>query len=200
MVYTKQYLYVNGLWYEKYVQKKGNKYSFTKIKSNIKKIEKKLNLEISKKQNFIEISFEEQRIIKKLKKIILKQGGCMLFIDYAYIGDKIFDTLQAVKKHKKISPLKEVGNSDISHLINIPFLKKIVSKHNLELSYSTQRNFLLNLGILHRAEILAKNKSFLDKANIYYRINRLIDKKQMGELFKVIYIHKKNNRFKLGFK
>ena len=80
------------------------------------------------------------------------------------------------------------------------FLKKIVSKHNLELSYSTQRNFLLNLGILHRAEILAKNKSFLDKANIYYRINRLIDKKQMGELFKVIYIHKKNNRFKLGFK
>ena len=196
----KQYLYVNGLWYEKYVQKKGNKYSFTKIKSNIKKIEKKLNLEISKKQNFIEISFEEQRIIKKLKKIILKQGGCMLFIDYAYIGDKIFDTLQAVKKHKKISPLKEVGNSDISHLINIPFLKKIVSKHNLELSYSTQRNFLLNLGILHRAEILAKNKSFLDKANIYYRINRLIDKKQMGELFKVIYIHKKNNRFKLGFK
>ena len=124
----------------------------------------------------------------------------MLFIDYAYIGDKIFDTLQEVKKHKKISPLKEVGNSDISHLINIPFLKKIVSKHNLELSYSTQRNFLLNLGILHRAEILAKNKSFLDKANIYYRINRLIDKKQMGELFKVIYIHKKNNRFKLGFK
>ena len=49
-------------------------------------------------------------------------------------------------------------------------------------------------------KILAKNKNFLDKANIYYRINRLIDKKQMGELFKVIYIYKKNNRFNLGFK
>jgi len=196
----KQYLYTNGLWHERYVQKRGNEYSFTKLKLNIKKIEKKLNLNISKKQNFLEISFEEQRVIKKLTKIITKQGGCMLFIDYAYTGHKIFDTLQAVNKHKKISPLKKVGNSDISHLINIPFLKKIVSRFNLELNYNTQRNFLLELGILQRAEILAKNKNFLDKANIYYRINRLIDKKQMGELFKVIYIYKKNNRFNLGFK
>ena len=59
----------------------------------------------------------------------------MLFIDYAYLNNKIFDTLQAVKKHKKINPLKEVGNSDITHLINIPFLKKIVKKLNLKLNY-----------------------------------------------------------------
>ena len=71
---------------------------------------------------------------------------------------------------------------------------------NLELVYNTQRNFLINLGILKRAEILAANKSFLEKANIYYRINRLIDRKQMGELFKVICLYKKSSKFKLGFK
>ena len=110
------------------------------------------------------------------------------------------DTLQAVKKHKKVNPLKDVGNIDISHVINISFLKKIAKKIDLELDFNTQRDFLLKLGILQRAEILATNKNFLEKANIFYRINRLIDKKQMGELFKVIYLYKKNKKFKLGFK
>ena len=36
----------------------------------------------------------------------------------------MIDTLQAVKKHKKVNLLKDVGNADISHVINIPFLKK----------------------------------------------------------------------------
>ena len=67
------------------------------------------------------------------------------------------------------------------------------------MDFNTQRDFLIKLGILQRAEILAANKNFLEKANIFYRINRLIDKKQMGELFKVIHFHKKNKKFKLGF-
>ena len=70
----------------------------------------------------------------------------MLFIDYAYSNNEIFKTLQAVKKHRKVDVLKEVGNSDITHLINIPFLKKILKKFNLKLNYNTQRDFLLKLG------------------------------------------------------
>ena len=127
---------------------------------NIKKLEKKLNLKILKNQKFLEISFEEYNIIKKLNKIVEKNGGCMLFIDYAYLKDKMEDTLQAVKKHKKVNIFNEVGNSDLSHLINIPYLKKMTKQLNLELVYNTQRNFLINLGILKRAEILAANKSF----------------------------------------
>ena len=111
----------------------------------------------------------------------------------------MYDTLQAVKKHKKVDVLNNVGSSDISHLINIPLLKKVAKKLNLELDFINQRDFLLNLGILQRAEILAKNKNFLEKANIYYRINRLIDRKQMGELFKVNLFYKNNNKFNLVF-
>ncbi len=196
----KQFINNNNIWYEKYVQKKAENYNFTKIRFNIKKIEKKLNLKILKKQNFLEISFEEFKIIQKLNDVITKKGGCILLIDYAYTGKKMFDTLQAVNKHKKSDVLKEVGNSDISHMINIDFLKKHAKKLNLEISYNTQRKFLLNLGIMERAEILATKKSFLEKANIFYRINRLIDKKQMGEIFKVMYLYKKNQRFNLGFK
>ena len=196
----KQYIKINKKWYERYVQKKSGKYNFTNIKVDIKKIEKWLDLKITKNQSFLEISFEELNIIKKLNSVITKKGGCILLIDYAYLKNKMVDTLQAIKNHNKVNIFNEVGNSDISHLINIPFLKKIARKLNLEIDYSSQRDFLLNLGIMERAEALATNKKFLEKANIYYRINRLIDKNQMGELFKVIYLYKKKNKFKLGFK
>ncbi len=197
---VKQFFYADSNWFERYIQKKGGAYSFTKVKCNISNIEKKINLNVSDKQNFLEISFEEIKMLKKLNSFISKKGGCLLFIDYAYLDHKMYDTLQAVKNHKKINIFKKVGHADISHLVNIPFLKKIAEQLNLELDYNTQRNFLLNLGILNRAEILAERKSFLEKANIFYRVNRLIDKKQMGELFKVIHLHKKKYKFELGFK
>ncbi len=196
----KQFINYDNIWYERCIEKKGGVYNFTKIRCDIKKIEKKINLKISKKQKFLEISFEEFKIIQKLNNIITKKGGCILLIDYAYTNKKMFDTLQAVKNHRKVNVLEEVGSSDISHMININFLKKYSNKINLKVDHNTQREFLLNLGIMNRAEILAAKTSFLEKANIFYRVNRLIDKKQMGELFKVMYFYKKNQKFKLGFK
>ncbi len=195
----KQFVKYNNTWFERYVKKNGDTYNFTEKKCNISKLEKKLNFKISNKHKFLEISFDSINILKKLNYFITKNGGCLFFIDYAYLNDKMSDTLQAVKDHKKVDPLQNVGSSDISHVINIPFLKKILKKIQLELDYNTQREFLLNLGILKRAEIVSEKKSFLEKANIFYRIKRLIDKKQMGELFKVIYLYKKKNKFKLGF-
>ena len=44
-----------------------------------------------------------------------------------------------------------------------------------------------------------KNIPFSKKADIFYRIKRLIDKDQMGDLFKVFFITKKENKFTLGF-
>ena len=40
---------------------------------------------------------------------------------------------------------------------------------------------------------------FSKKADIYYRIKRLIDSKFMGELFKVMFFTKKKNKFNAGF-
>ena len=46
---------------------------------------------------------------------------------------------------------------------------------------------------------MSKNHGFIKKADIYYRLKRLIDKKQMGDLFKVMMVKDKKNKFKLGF-
>ena len=69
----------------------------------------------------------------------------------------------------------------------------------LENNLTTQKSFLIKMGIKQRAEIISRNKSFLEKTEIFYRLKRLIDKKQMGNLFKVMLIKKKGNKFNLGF-
>ena len=55
------------------------------------------------------------------------------------------------------------------------------------------------MGILQRAVIVSKNMVFSKKTDLFYRIKRLIDKKQMGELFKVMLIKNKKNIFNTGF-
>ena len=64
---------------------------------------------------------------------------------------------------------------------------------------TTQKKFLTSLGLLKRAEILSRNMPFSKKADMYFRIRRLIDEKQMGNLFKVTFVTNKKNKFRLGF-
>ena len=79
-------------------------------------------------------------------------------------------------------------------------LWKIIENINLKVAGITnQGNFLKNLGILKRAEIISKNLSFSKKASLYLRVKRLNDKNLMGDLFKVMVVTKKNVKFNIGF-
>jgi len=121
-------------------------------------------------------------------------------IDYGYSEKKMKNTLQAVSNHKFANILKNIGNSDITHNINFEFFKKFTKKMGgLTNNLTTQKKFLIKMGIKNRAEIISKNQEFLMKADIYYRLERLINEKQMGNLFKVMLIKNKKNKFKLGF-
>ena len=110
------------------------------------------------------------------------------------------NTLQAVSNHKFANILDNIGDVDITHNINFDIFKKIVNQMGgLKTNLTTQRNFLLKMGIKERAEIISKNQNFLKKTDIYFRLQRLIDEKQMGNLFKVMFINNIKNKFKLGF-
>jgi len=112
----------------------------------------------------------------------------------------------AIKAFNEISLYDmDISNwfSQIGNEKNRNFLiqSKIVKKLSLKVSGITnQKNFLINLGILKRAEIISKNLSFSKKTNIYFRVKRLVDKNLMGELFKVMLITKQNTNFQTGFK
>ena len=197
----KQFRKNKNLWFEKYVLLNNKKKaSFFEKKINIKKLEKKINLKISQNQNFIEYSNLGHDYLKKISKIIKKNDGGLLIIDYGYTDKKMKNTLKAVANHKFANILNNIGNVDITHNISFELFKKFLTQFNsLENYLTTQKKFLLEMGIKERAEIISKKLNFLKKADIYYRLNRLIDDKQMGSLFKVMLIKNKKNKFKLGF-
>ena len=196
----KQFIKKNRNWFEKYVEITPQSKRFLEKKVDIKKFEKKIGLNLKKGQKFIEFSPLIFQTIKKISNIINKKNGGLLIIDYGYFSKKMFNTLQSVKKHKKVDILKNSGDADISHLLNYYFLKRIAKKFKLNVNgLSTQRNFLIKLGIIERAKIISRNAPFLEKANIYYRLKRLIDHNEMGEIFKVMFISNKKINFKIGF-
>ena len=133
------------------------------------------------------------------KKIKLNNGG-ILIIDYGYLDKKIRNTLQAILNHKYSSVLDNFGKSDLTYNLSFYLTKKIIKKLGSFKTLTTnQKKFLTKLGIVQRAEILSKNMPFIKKADIYFRVKRLIDENTMGDLFKVMLITNKNNKFKLGF-
>ncbi len=197
----KQFRKQRNIWYEKFVNFENySKASFFEKKTDIKKIERRLNFKISQNQNFIEYSEFGFDYLKNISNIIKKNTGGLLIIDYGYFEKKMKNTLQAVSNHKFANILDNIGGVDITHNINFELFKKFTQKlGGLDNNLNTQKNFLIKMGIKERAEILSRNKNFSKKADIFYRLNRLIDEKQMGTLFKVMFIKSKKIKFNLGF-
>jgi len=110
------------------------------------------------------------------------------------------DTLQAINNHKYSSVIENIGDSDITYNINFNLFQKFTNQFDdLTSIITTQKKFLTSMGILQRAEIVSKNIPFSKKTDLFFRVRRLIDEKQMGELFKVMLIKSIKNKFKTGF-
>lgn len=197
----KQFFRRDNIWYERFVNIDSKKKAFFFDKKiNMRKFEEKIKYNISLRQNFIEYSEDGINYLNHICKLIKKNRGGALIIDYGYFEEKMKNTLQAIyhKKHSNI--LENIGDSDITHNINFNLFKAIVKKiGDLQVLSTYQGEFLTKLGIKERAEIISKNLPFLKKADVYYRLKRLIDKKNMGSLFKVMLIKNKGDKFKLGF-
>jgi NADH dehydrogenase [ubiquinone] 1 alpha subcomplex assembly factor 7 len=178
--------------------------------NNIKKIFKKAakkdvadinSYKSLKKLKFIEFpkfGFEE---LKKIVKKILQVKGCLLIIDYGYLKPNNVNTLQSVMKHKKNSLLDNLGKADITSHVNFQLLNEFFLKNNLKVEkIVTQQNFLKNMGIMQRAEIISKKMKFSEQTNMYLRLKRLLSPKLMGKLFKVsLAYNAPSNKF-FGFK
>jgi len=111
------------------------------------------------------------------------------------------NTLQAIKNHKFVNPLRYPGVSDLTAHINFSHIIK--EANNLGMNFfgtTTQRNFLIKLGALERLEMLKKStKSEKVKFVLEEGLNRVIENSQMGELFKVCAISPKNKLIPEGF-
>ena len=137
------------------------------------------------KVRFLEFSPVTNEIVSKISRLIKEFNGGALFIDYGK-NNPFGDTLQALYKNRKISIFEKIGISDYTSLVDFSNIYNL-SKDSGLTSYPpiTQRDFFLELGIFKRLEILGQNCSTIERRNLLSSLDRLISKKQMGEVFKV---------------
>ncbi|HEY8191572.1 MAG TPA: SAM-dependent methyltransferase [Alphaproteobacteria bacterium] len=109
--------------------------------------------------------------------IILKQRqGAALFVDYGHEGG-MGDTLQAVRSHKFVPVLEEIGNADLTSHVDFAALKLIAAENGVDVLGPTgQGRFLETLGLRERAAALGQSAE----------LARLAAPENMGRLFKAM--------------
>ena len=197
----KQFIKMDEQWYENFVLLNNvGKFTLKKKKVTKKKMDKIFNQGIDESQNFIEFSPLMVKYLKSICKKIKSSKGGILLIDYGTSNKKMYNSLQGIKEHRRVSIFDDYQNIDITHHINFNFVKQIVNLNGLKVGGITnQGSFLKNMGINLRAEIISKKMSFLKKTDLYTRIRRLTHEDEMGELFKTMFVTTKDNNFKTGF-
>ena len=166
-------------------------------KSLIKKIK---NLNLNSTSGTIEYPLVAIKILKTIAKKINKFDGGLLTLDYGYTKNKNQSTLQSIKKHNYTDFYSTLSHSDITSHLNLKLFHQILTRNNLNVEkITTQNEFLKKIGIIERANILSKKMTFKEKANMFFRLKRLLDYKEMGSLFKVLFAQKKSRKFSLGF-
>jgi NADH dehydrogenase [ubiquinone] 1 alpha subcomplex assembly factor 7 len=117
--------------------------------------------------------------------LVVRAGGAALFIDYGRAAPGPGDTLQALRGHRKESPLACPGEADLTAHVDFPAFLDAARATGAEVGpIRTQGAFLRDLGIDIRAAALAAARP--DRAGTIARqLQRLIGPDQMGELFKV---------------
>ena len=198
----KQIFRKKNLFFEKYVCLSNNKgkvkFLYKKANKNLINRIKKLN--IISQGNIIEYPIEAIKYLSIISKKINKFNGALLTFDYGYTAKTNSDTLQSVKKHRYTNFLNKPGNTDITSHINFKLFNEVLKKNGLEVKETiNQSEFLKKMGIIERANILSKKMTFKEKANMFFRLKKLLDYREMGNLFKVLFAKKKNVKFSLGF-
>ncbi len=121
------------------------------------------------------------KLAAQVAQVTFRTGGAALFVDYA--GDGLGDTLQALRRHRKVSPLDHPGQSDLTARVDFSaFLAAAEGAPTF--GPVSQASFLLRLGLEARAAALASahpNRA----TKIGLQVRRLVSSGQMGQLFQV---------------
>lgn len=137
-----------------------------------------------------EYSQTARNFMSELCEALRSRGGMAIIIDYGYDENEFTNSLQSIKNHQKCPVLENLGESDITALVDFSALRKISESFGLYSSLVSQQKFLVGLGIEGRRKALLKSKKADEQREINSAINRLIDSKQMGELFKCLMVWK----------
>lgn len=120
---------------------------------------------------------------------ILKQcRGAALFIDYGADHTQE-DSLRGFKGHKQVSVLSEPGTVDVTADVDFFCAARVLEAQGMSvLPLLTQRDFLLNMGLIPRVEaLLEKDTTSEEQAELVVaQCKQLLGEDFMGTRFKVL--------------
>lgn len=132
----------------------------------------------------VEISDQQAAFGRDLGSLVKAAGGAALLIDYGRAKPEAGDTLQALKRHRKVDPLETPGEADLTQWADFPtVLEAAVHAGGDVTGCRSQGEFLRRLGIEHRAGALKAGRPDA-AATIDRQLERLVGDAQMGALFK----------------
>ena len=158
-------------------------YQYLPVNEN--KILKKLSK--YKKNYFVELSEQRENYFEKICEYITKSSGTFIIVDYGY--DKLPEhfTLQSIFNHKPSNLFDNLGNQDITSLVDFKIFIDIAKKYKINIdTYCNQKEFLLANGLHERKKKIVKKCTPEQIKIIEAGYDRLIDEKQMGSIFKFL--------------
>jgi NADH dehydrogenase [ubiquinone] 1 alpha subcomplex assembly factor 7 len=124
--------------------------------------------------------------VQAVAQRLAAQGGAALFVDYGYTAPAFGSSLQAVRAHRRVDPLVDPGEADLTALVDFAGMAEVAQVAGARwLGTVEQGAFLGALGIAARAEALMRVAP--DRAGaVAAALARLTGGDQMGSLFKVM--------------
>uniref|UniRef100_A0A8C2TNG7 Protein arginine methyltransferase NDUFAF7 n=1 Tax=Coturnix japonica TaxID=93934 RepID=A0A8C2TNG7_COTJA len=134
-------------------------------------------------RDHVEVCPEAGILIQRLACRIEKNGGAALIADYGHDGTKT-DTFRGFRNHKHHDVLKAPGTADLTADVDFSYLRKMAEGRTATLGPIRQREFLKNMGIDLRLQVLLQNsRDSATREQLLHSFDMLMNPKKMGDCF-----------------
>ncbi|NXW91262.1 NDUF7 methyltransferase, partial [Alopecoenas beccarii] len=134
-------------------------------------------------RDHVEVCPEAGVIIQNLACRIEKGGGAALVADYGHDGTKT-DTFRGFRNHKLHDVLSAPGTADLTADVDFSYLRKMTQGRTATLGPIKQREFLKNMGIDLRLQVLLQNShDTATREQLLHSYDMLMNPKKMGDCF-----------------
>lgn len=135
--------------------------------------------------------------LKRLGSVI--NEGRLVIIDYGHEAEeyggphRMLGTLMCYWRHQASeSPYVRIGEQDITSHVPFTFVQRVAEENGWQIvSYSTQKQFLIDHGVLELLQNHGSGDPFSETARMNRAVRQLLLSDQMSETFKVLVLDKK---------
>jgi NADH dehydrogenase [ubiquinone] 1 alpha subcomplex assembly factor 7 len=152
------------------------------------------------KGSVVELSPASLALVQAIARRIATRGGAALILDYGPAASAPGDTLQAVRRHRKVGALDEPGEADLTAHVDFAALAAAAEAAGARaFGPVPQGEFLKRLGIERRAQRLSAGADPRRRRDIAAALKRLLAPGEMGTLFKALALAPRDKGTPAGF-